>query len=355
MWQNVMSTKLIATTRSWYGPRELRRTYFLNPVPAGDREGERMATVFHINDFLHPLDLAARQQLEGIPLLQTAVKKYQSLVTDRRERQWLLSNGVRLGPRQLPTIYRLLPPICDAFGIEQPELYLMRGAANAVALGGNSYTAVIIYNELLEDLAEDEIQAVLAHECGHILASHMLYRQMALALLGVGDKAGIAGPIAGMIANIASVALQKAMINWYRKSELTADRAAAAFMGDPEPMQRALFRILGVPKWMPGDISYAEFAKQAEEFDVVSTASKWDRYLARDLETGSTHPIPTIRVRELITWAQSESYRQLLGIAQQERSSDRRGCGTCGQLMSSDWRFCQRCGNPVLIDGVEPR
>jgi hypothetical protein len=74
--------------------------------------------VFDVSDFLHPLDLSARQHLEGIPLLQVAVKRYLGSVTDRRDRQWLLASAVRLGPRQLPDIYRMLPPICDAFGIK---------------------------------------------------------------------------------------------------------------------------------------------------------------------------------------------------------------------------------------------
>jgi hypothetical protein len=65
---------------------------------------------------LHPLDLSARQQLEAIPLLQPTVKKFLSTVTDRKVRQVLLSSALRLGPKQLPEIYRLLPPICDGCG-----------------------------------------------------------------------------------------------------------------------------------------------------------------------------------------------------------------------------------------------
>ena len=86
--------------------------------------GAAMAAVFGVNDFLHPLDLSARQQLESVPLLQKTVTKYQGLVTERRMRQGLLASAVRLGPFQLPEIYKLLPPICAAFGIEVPELYL---------------------------------------------------------------------------------------------------------------------------------------------------------------------------------------------------------------------------------------
>lgn len=302
-----------------------------------------MTKVFDATDFLHPLDLAARQQLEGIPLLQLAVKKYLSLYADRQERQSLLSSTVRLGPRQLPGTYRLLPPICEAFGIPEPELYLTRGQANATATG-HAQPAIIIYNELLEDLDEDAIQAVLAHECGHILAEHVLYRRMALAILGAGEQAGIFGGTVGAIASIATVPLKTALLSWYRKSELTADRAAVTFMGNPEPMQRALLHIIGVPQSM--DANYSEFAEQADEFDTI-TSSKWDRFVGRELESGSTHPLPVIRIRELVTWSKSETYRRLLGLAKQGQSGEHRDCKECGQRMANDWRFCQRCGSPA--------
>lgn len=306
-----------------------------------------MTAIFSASDFLHPLDLAARQQLESLPLLKPAVKKYLDVVADRRQRQVFLSNAVRLGPRQLPSIYRMLPPICAAFGIPEPELYLIRGDANAAAVG-HTKTMIVIHNELLEDLKEEEVRAVLAHECGHILAQHVLYRQMAIAMLNLGGHAGILGATAGALANLGSIPLQMAMLDWYRKSELTADRAAVAYIGSPEPLQRALFRLIGVPQWMTNDVSYEEFAEQAIEFDLVTDSSKWDRYLARNLERGSTHPIPTVRIRELMVWSQTEAYRQLLSIAHQEGLQDRPMCSECGQQLESDWRFCQRCGQEIV-------
>jgi Zn-dependent protease with chaperone function len=307
-----------------------------------------MAAVFTATDFMHPLDMSARQQLERIPLLQTTVEKYLGVVTDRKVRQALLASALRLGPKQLPEIYRLLPPVCEAFGIAEPELYLTRGPeANAMTVG-HTRTAIVIYNQLLEDLAEDEIQAVLAHECGHILAEHILYRQMAQAMLRAGATVGGLGtPLFGTITKLATSQIQTALIDWYRKSELTADRAAVAFLRNPEPMQRALFHIIGVPKWLPGEISYSAFLEQAAEFDRVTESSKWDRHLARSLESGSTHPIPAVRIRELTVWAESSAFQQLLGIAKASRMEARVGCGKCGQELAPDWRFCLRCGEPV--------
>jgi Zn-dependent protease with chaperone function len=223
----------------------------------------------------------------------------------------------------------------------------MRGEANAVTFG-HTQTAIVIYNELLEDLAEDEIEAVLAHECGHILAEHILYRQMARAMLTAGSAGGLlGGAILKVATDLATTQVQTALINWYRKSELTADRAAAGYLRDAEPMQRALFHIIGLPKWVPAEVSYTAFLEQAEEFDRTADKSWWNRHIARGVESGSTHPIPALRIRELVNWAQSDTFRQLVGIAKLEHMEERLGCARCGQELASDWRFCQRCGAPV--------
>jgi Zn-dependent protease with chaperone function len=308
-----------------------------------------MGAAFDVGDFLHPMDITARQQLERVPLLDKGVRGYLEMLTDRQVRQLLLANALRLGPRQLPDIYRMLPPICDAFGIPEPELYLRRGEANAFTVG-HRRPAIVIMNGLLEDLAEDEIEAVLAHECGHMLAEHVLYRQMAQVVVRAGEGAASMAPAAlKLVTLLGTNQIQTALFNWYRKSELTADRAAVAYMGSPEPMQRALFHITGVPKWMPGDLSVEALMQQADELEDLTESSKWERFLARGLDSASTHPMPTLRMRELTRWAASDRFRQIKSIAEDARAGAglRRSCARCGNLVQDGWAFCDRCGTPV--------
>lgn len=308
---------------------------------------------FNVHDLLHPQDLAARQRLESIPGLQAAAKRYRSMIADRRDRAWLLSTAIRLGPRQVPDVYKLLPPVCEAFGIDEPELYLTSGSANALTYG-HSRTCIVIQNDLLLELPEDEVQAVLAHECAHIFAEHLLYRQMALALFnGVGGIGSLGGR-AGVFAAVLSEPLQAALLDWFRKSELTADRAAVAFMGGPEELQRALFHLHGIPKWLPKDqISYAAFAAQADEFDDVMKEAKLDRFLLRQRDKQSTHPNPALRLREIQRWAESETLRQVLAIARDGGTAPAdgdgaRACRRCGRTAGADWMFCQGCGEKLL-------
>jgi Zn-dependent protease with chaperone function len=263
--------------------------------------GRELSAHFSISDVQHPLDLSSRQQLEVIPLLQPTVRKYLTATAGRKPRQALLSGALRLGPRQLPEIYGLLPPVCAAFGIPEPELYLMRGDANARTVG-HDRAAIVIYNRLLEDLAGDEVEAVLAHECGHILAGHVLYRQMAQAAMRT-PASGAGRSLFSEVPGLAATQIQAALFNWYRRSELTADRAAAAYLGSAEPMQRAMLRILGVPKWLPGDVSPDAVLEQAAELDEISGPGRWDRSFVPDLDNATGHPMAPLRFRELSSWA----------------------------------------------------
>lgn len=310
-----------------------------------------MAVSLNLRDLMHPLDRSARTALEAVPLLQTVLNAYAKVYSDRAWRHWLLSNAVRLGPRQLPEYYRMLPPICDALGIEVPEMYLMAGEPNAEAVGVEK-PMIVLYSRLLECLEEDEIRAVIAHECGHIAFNHVLFHQVAHVVSRGG--LGLMGNIPGLkqLGGLAEVAIEETLLNWQRKSELSADRAAAVCTGGPEPMKRAIFHMVGVPKWMPGDIDYEEFEAQTREFDAFKSNSFWNKLI--DVQVGDsspTHPMPITRVKYLQDWARSDAFRILTGAVEHRRELAGARCPHCQGQVDSTWRFCQTCGaatTPVL-------
>ncbi len=301
-------------------------------------------SAFKSGDFIHPLDKIARQQLEGIPLLQPAVRQYLKVMGEKQWRAMLLANAIRLGPRQVPEVYRYLPPICEKFGIDEPELFIMRGDSNAFTVG-HTKTVIVLYDQLLEDLNDDEIRAVIAHECGHIVCEHILYRQMTHALIGTTNALSMfTGPVGGL-AKVASAPLQMAIMTWYRKSELSADRAAAVYLASPDPLQRALFHMTGVPKWFTGTVSYPDFVAQTQEFDMLAEQGKWGAILTRRIDNASTHPNPAIRFRELTSWAETREYHALLEVSGKDSAAGRAKCSNCGHNMEAGWSFCQRCGS----------
>ncbi len=308
--------------------------------------------VFSASDVVHPFDESAKRQLESMTGLQATVQAFMKVYSEREAHNYHLSECLRLGPTQLPEIYRLLPPMCDAFGIPEPELYLSMGEVNAYTLG-HTRTSIIIFSGLLDHMAPDEIEAVLAHECGHILLQHVLYHSMA-QFLDAAREIGSAAPIPGLSAllSLASVPVQSALTSWSQKSELSADRAAAAYMGSADAMTRVLFRYAGVKVDSPYVHSVQAFADQAKEWEALRE-SRWNRILQWMLSKQSTHPMLAIRVREIQGWATTPGFSRLAEVAAEARQVPR--CPTCGHKIDAGWRHCNECGTALAPAVPAPR
>ncbi|MGI5184185.1 M48 family metallopeptidase [Dactylosporangium sp. CA-152071] len=306
-------------------------------------------TTFSASDLLHPADESARRHLESMSGLQNAVKTYHKNFSERLIRNGQLAEALRLGPHQLPEIYRLLPPICEAFGIEEPELYLALGPVNAFTTGATR-TSITLYSGLLDHLSPDEIEAVIAHECGHILCQHMLFHSMAQFIeltVKVGSAANI--PIASTVLSVASHPLRMALSNWSRKSELSADRAAAAYMGSADAITRVMFRFAGIRHDSRYTQNIQPFADQALEYEALRE-SKWDRFLQWQISQSSTHPLLAVRVREIQSWVGTPTFANLAALAASVRSAPR--CHSCGGRTQPGWRHCQRCGTTLIYGGA---
>jgi len=301
--------------------------------------------IFRAQDFMHPLDRAAKDNLEQIPGLRQITDMFLKSVDERVMRQYLMASALRLGPRQLPDIYRLLPPICEAFGIDEPELYLTHGDVNAWTFG-QTRTSIVLYSGLIEHLEPVEIEAVLAHECGHILCQHVLYRSMAITL----ERAAELTKLGALM----TAPIQSALLAWIRKSELSADRAAAGYLGGPKEMTTALLRFAGVLRWAASDqYSLDEFAAQAAEWESMMD-NRWDKLLHWWRGAGnSTHPMLAMRVRELQRWCGSPQFSAIGALTASIRGGER--CTRCGAASRPGVRHCPNCGfqvEPAQITAV---
>jgi Zn-dependent protease with chaperone function len=287
-------------------------------------------------DFIHPEDAAALQNLQAIPLFPQCVKMFLKLGVETQLHGYNMAQKVRLAPDQLPEIYRYLPPACDALGIVEPEFYLeMNPQPNAYTMG-DSTIGITVTSGLIESMTEEEVRAVVAHECGHIACHHTLYRTMAQLLVQFGSA--VFGPLAAV-----SMPVQLGLSYWARRSELSADRAGAVVMGSPEPMINALVRLAGGPKSITGKINLEHYQAQAEAYSKL-LESQWDRLLQNVIVMHADHPLLALRARELTNWCQTERFGRLSAAL---AKNARQRCSTCGWVPDPEWKFCGHCGMPV--------
>ncbi len=267
-------------------------------------------------EFIHPHDAAALKLLHRVPFFARSVKLFMRAVRDDFFHITNMAQKVRVGPQQLPALYEPLPHACKVLGIEEPEFYLeMDPVPNAYTLGGHR-PSITITSGLVENLSTDEVATALAHECGHILCGHVLYRTMANIVLRV--EAKVADVYAGPWA-LAWKPLFLALMYWARQSELSADRAAAVVMGGPRPVVDLMLRLAGGPAHLTKDVDVHAFITQAAAYRDESE-TRLNRFMRMLAVREYDHPFPAVRAREITTWCGGSAFRAIVA-AHQERLS----------------------------------
>jgi Zn-dependent protease with chaperone function len=261
----------------------------------------------------HPADRAATTALKSVPKLDMVVRKLIEWQFERALRQVFLANAVRVGPRQLPDLWSAHVAVCNA--LDMPDVYDLyvtdAVGANAVAIGAKK-PIVVFGSPLLERLGPGEQRAVLAHEVGHILSDHMLYRTALSILLvtGSGVPFLLGLPIRGV---------QAVLLEWFRAAELSCDRAATLVVRDPKIVCRALMVLAA---GLPADkLDLDAFLGQAMEYQSWDDAG--DRVRRFFHEINATHPNSVRRVSEVMTWVQSGDYDRIVRGEYAKRGEER--------------------------------
>ena len=86
---------------------------------------------------------------------------------------------------------------------------------------GRKKVYIVLTLGLIRRVKGNALDAVFAHECGHILCQHVLYQTLANAIFSFGES--FSDSLVGMVGNVAIKPIRQALIAWSRASELSAD------------------------------------------------------------------------------------------------------------------------------------
>jgi len=267
----------------------------------------------------HPADRAALNALRAIPGFQAVVNKIASVFGERGIRHLFTASAVRVGPTQRPDLDALWTDVLKTMDWPtRPQLYVTQTPnVNAGAVGfGDPF--VVINSASIEHLTRDELRVLLAHELGHIMSGHVTYRTIAqiILLVGVGNLPFLAG--------IALLPFQMAILEWYRKSELSCDRAALLDAQDPDLVLTTFMKLAGGREF--GDtLDLAAFKEQSAEYETDSTA--WDTVLKVINTAFREHPFFTVRAGELQRWIAAGTYQRILAGEYKRRADVKPGEG----------------------------
>lgn len=262
----------------------------------------------------HPLDRSALVALRSLTGFDTVLRKLSGLISERAIRLMFLGGAVRVSEDQFRNMYDMLRDTCYILDMpDVPELYVIQDPQpNAMAIGTDN-PFIVLNTGLIDLLDDEELRYVIAHEVGHILSGHAVYRQMMLILTGLGSRLAWIP-----LGNIAISAIIMGLQEWQRKSELSADRAGLLAGQDIEAVKRALMKMAGGSRLH--EMSTEAFLAQAREYDEAGDMR--DGLLKFLNLMRRSHPFAVIRFGEIMKWHRSPEYTAVMAGNYPRRDDD---------------------------------
>jgi len=268
----------------------------------GNARTRRVLTDIASRSWEHPADKAALQALRRIPVFDAVLRKLFGFFGEKPVRLAFQANAVRVSPNQFGEVYKVYKQALKTLDApEEYPLYITQTPMVNAGAYGMDKPFIILNSGTVALVDKDELEYIIGHEIGHILSGHVLYKTMMVFLINL---ANMGFPIVGLAARAVLVAL----LEWYRKSELSCDRAGLLTVQDPEVVMRTMLKMAGGGD--SKDTSLQEFIVQAEEYkqsgDVADQVFKVLNLMA------TTHPFYVLRVSELRAWIEGGDYDRII-------------------------------------------
>ncbi|OEV02970.1 M48 family metallopeptidase [Streptomyces nanshensis] len=263
----------------------------------------------------HPSDRSALVALRKLSGFDSVFKALSGLVTERSLRLLFLANSVRVNDEQFAHLNSMLRDACYILDLEKvPPMYVSQDPnPNAMCIGLDA-PVIVVTTGLVELLDEEEMRAVVGHEVGHALSGHAVYRTILLFLTNLALKVAWIP-----LGNMAIMAIVTALREWFRKSELSADRAGLLVGQDLQASLRGLMKLAGGNHLH--EMNVDSFLAQAEEYesggDIRDSVLKIMNVLPR------SHPFTAVRAAELKKWSETRDYQRIMDGHYDKRENDK--------------------------------
>ncbi len=260
--------------------------------------------------FLWAQDGQAMNKLRGIGPLNAVARS----VSDKVGRPWIEStfNGIRLGPKQLPDVWRQAVLAARILGLpKMPDVYVAGDQMwNTYTFGSDTGSFIVLGTAILTNFQGDELLFMLAREMGHCCAGHSLWKTVTRFLAGdMGVHSSIlSGGLLGALSptKLIESAAAVPLMAWSRQSDVTADRAGLMAVGDEQLARRVLLAWSIRSARLLKDVNIEEWMKQEDasgdsitRFSEMATSASM--YTTRRLRLLGQ----AARETELMRWSES--------------------------------------------------
>jgi Zn-dependent protease with chaperone function len=250
----------------------------------------------------HPADRAALMAVRRIPVFDQVLKTLFGVFGEKPIRLAFQANAVRVGPRQFPEIWHHYVEVCETLDVKDvPELFVSQTPLVNAGAYGMDRPFIVLNSGAVRLLNRDQLTYLMGHELGHVMSGHVLYRTMIVLLM---QLATLGFPVIGLAAR----AVLMALLEWQRKSELSADRAGLLALQQPETTLSTMMKLAGGGRDDETDLN--EFLIQADQYRDGGDAADMVFKVLNLL--GATHPFHVLRAAELRDWIEAGEYDRIV-------------------------------------------
>ncbi|MEM6291679.1 MAG: M48 family metallopeptidase [Myxococcota bacterium] len=252
---------------------------------------------------MHPWDIKASAALAKVPGLELLTRKVMEYGFERVYYLENTADNVRVTPDMFPRLHRYLQYGCKILGVDEPEMYVTMDPVPHAYTYGHTRPFIVLSSGLIDMLDEQERCFVIGHELGHIKYEHVLYTVLAENLKTILEQIGKATLGIG---SLLGFGLALPLLDWYRKAQLSCDRAGFLCVQDAAVPFRVLMKLAGGSEKLYGEMNAPEFMRQIRAYEEAdeSTLNKVYKVL---LTAFRPHPYPIMRAKHLDTWLREEA------------------------------------------------
>ncbi|MCM2576035.1 M48 family metallopeptidase [Streptomyces meridianus] len=312
-----------------------------NGRKSGPRQARRRFPGISSRAYEHPADRSALVALRRLSGFDTVFRALSALLPERSLKLLLLSDSVRAGERQFPLLDAALRDACYVLDLEKvPPLFVAQDPRPEAMCIGLDEPVIVVTTGLVGLLDEREMRTALGHEVGHALSGHAVYRTILLFVTNLAPKVAWIP-----LGNVALMSVVTALREWFRKSELSADRAGLLVGQDLQVSVRTLMKLAGGSHLH--EMNVDAFLEQADEYaaggDLRDSVLKVMNLLPR------SHPFTTVRAAELRRWAEGDEHRRIMDGRYPRREDDKdASLGDSMRESASHYRDAVRSGTDPL-------
>jgi Zn-dependent protease with chaperone function len=263
----------------------------------------------------HPADRGALVALRAIPGFDGVLKAISGAIGERSVRLLYLSTSIRVSPRQYPQLHQLISECATTLDLQPiPELFVQQDPRPQAMTIGLDKPIIVISTGMLDLVDAEGLRFIIGHEVAHVVSGHAVYRTMLIQLIGLSTSIQWL-PLGAWGLRAIILGLNE----WFRKSELSCDRAGLLCVQDPRAALRVHAQMAGAQD--PDEMDVAGFLDQAADYEAKGDIR--DSLLKILQVTDQTHPLAALRAAELQKWAAGADYREILSGEYPRRSQDK--------------------------------